>query len=93
MLDRREFNKVCAALGLSLPPIGRASPFAATAGQPANAAAHTVTLPDGTTVPALGQGTWHIRCSAFGCLRGRSTVLAKPRQTMAYDAGPVDRLA
>jgi diketogulonate reductase-like aldo/keto reductase len=60
MLDRREFSKVCAALGLSLPPIGSASTFAATAGQASNAAERMVSFPDGTTVPALGQGSWHL---------------------------------
>jgi diketogulonate reductase-like aldo/keto reductase len=51
-LGRREFSIGCAALGLTL-----STPAALAAGpQPA----HTVRLPDGTTVPALGQGAWHL---------------------------------
>jgi diketogulonate reductase-like aldo/keto reductase len=57
-LSRREFNGLCAALGASLPAgavmaaLSRASALAA--------AARTVKLPDGTIVPALGQGSWHL---------------------------------
>jgi diketogulonate reductase-like aldo/keto reductase len=50
-LNRRQFTAGCAALGL-LPAIGAAGI--------SKVAAHTVTLPDGTAVPALGQGTWHL---------------------------------
>ena len=48
-LTRREFGGRCAALALTLPTLGALG-----------AAAHAVRLPDGTTVPALGQGAWHL---------------------------------
>jgi diketogulonate reductase-like aldo/keto reductase len=50
LLSRRQFNARCAALGLSL----------AAAGAAAQTAGRTVRFPDGTTVPALGQGAWHL---------------------------------
>jgi diketogulonate reductase-like aldo/keto reductase len=50
LLSRRQFSARCAALGLSLPVIGAALA----------APEHTVRFPDGTTVPALGQGAWHL---------------------------------
>jgi diketogulonate reductase-like aldo/keto reductase len=50
LLSRRQFSARCAAFGLSLPAIGAA--LATTA--------RTVRFPDGTTVPALGQGAWHL---------------------------------
>jgi diketogulonate reductase-like aldo/keto reductase len=49
-LSRRQFNARCAALGLSLAAAGAAS----------QAAGRTVRFPDGTSVPALGQGAWHL---------------------------------
>lgn len=54
-LGRRQFSARCAAVGLALP-------FAAArAAEPAAAPkVHTVTFPDGTTVPAIGQGSWHL---------------------------------
>jgi diketogulonate reductase-like aldo/keto reductase len=57
-LSRRQFTGLCAALGASLPAsaviaaLSRASAPAATG--------RTVKLPDGTIVPALGQGSWHL---------------------------------
>lgn len=63
-LDRRQFNARMAALGLSLPLATRLlAADAAPASAPATAAAATrrsVRLPDGTTVPALGMGAWHL---------------------------------
>jgi diketogulonate reductase-like aldo/keto reductase len=50
LLSRRQFNARCAALGLLVAATGAAS----------EGAARTVRLPDGTTVPALGQGAWHL---------------------------------
>jgi diketogulonate reductase-like aldo/keto reductase len=50
LLSRRQFNARCAALGLSLAAAGAAS----------QAAGRTVRFPDGTSVPALGQGAWHL---------------------------------
>ena len=66
LLSRRQFSARCAAFGLSLPAISTLltvqrseRAFAATdAASPV--AGHTVRLPDGTTVPALGQGAWHL---------------------------------
>src|SRR5712671_7089932 len=54
LLNRREFNGVCAALGWSLASAGAMilRPSTATA-----RAATAVRLHDGTTVPALGQGS------------------------------------
>src|SRR5665213_3462569 len=65
-LNRRQFSARCAAFGLTLPLVravhatpGAAQVLTATsAGSPD--AAHTVHLPDGTAVPALGQGAWHL---------------------------------
>ena len=50
LLSRRQFSARCAAFGLALAATGAA----------AEAAARSVRLPDGTTVPALGQGAWHL---------------------------------
>jgi diketogulonate reductase-like aldo/keto reductase len=50
LLNRRQFSAGCAAFGLSLPAMGAALATAA----------RTVRFPDGTTVPALGQGAWHL---------------------------------
>jgi diketogulonate reductase-like aldo/keto reductase len=55
--SRREFNTACVAFGLSLPAVS--ARFVAAAGAEANAG-HTVKLPDGTLVAAVGQGTWHL---------------------------------
>ncbi|HEV2703216.1 MAG TPA: aldo/keto reductase [Steroidobacteraceae bacterium] len=54
LLNRRQFNVGCAALGLSLPAFG-----VARAQAPASAA-RVVKFPDGTDVPAVGQGAWHL---------------------------------
>jgi diketogulonate reductase-like aldo/keto reductase len=56
-LSRRQFTARCATLAVSLPVVSRV--LAAT-GAPSQAAARTVQFPDGTTVPALGQGGWHL---------------------------------
>ncbi len=57
LLSRRQFSGHCAAFGLSLPVVSRV--LAATEA-PSQTAARTVRFPDGTTVPALGQGGWHL---------------------------------
>jgi diketogulonate reductase-like aldo/keto reductase len=64
LLDRRQFTARCAA-ALGLPSamvsallVGRAG--AEPPGSGAKPAARTVKLPDGTMVPALGQGCWHL---------------------------------
>jgi diketogulonate reductase-like aldo/keto reductase len=53
------------ALGLSLPAASAVVAVQASAqdvgtGAESNPAPRTVTFPDGTTVPALGQGSWHL---------------------------------
>src|SRR5271155_2905279 len=67
LLDRREFNGLCAALGSSLPAVSAmlaglsgASAFAAATGTDSNVAGRMVKFRDGTIVPALGQGSWHL---------------------------------
>jgi diketogulonate reductase-like aldo/keto reductase len=57
LLSRRQFNARCAAFALTLPIISNV----AAADQPAaELARRTVKFPDGTVVPALGQGGWHL---------------------------------
>jgi diketogulonate reductase-like aldo/keto reductase len=65
LLNRRQFSARCAAFGLLVPALG--APIAAEAaarligtGEASRPAARKVTLPDGTTVPPLGQGCWHL---------------------------------
>ena len=57
LLSRREFNERCVALGATLS--GALAPDAATA-VAATVTARTVKFRDGTMVPAIGQGSWHI---------------------------------
>ena len=64
-LSRRQFTAGGAALGLSISTLGamaapRAHGQALPAGAASSPSAHTVKLPDGTIVPALGQGCWHL---------------------------------
>jgi diketogulonate reductase-like aldo/keto reductase len=63
LLNRRQFSARCAAFGLSFPALSAMIAAQATAqvlgtGAASRPAARTVKLPDGTTVPALGQGCW-----------------------------------
>jgi diketogulonate reductase-like aldo/keto reductase len=67
LLDRREFGRLCAAVGTSLPAVSAmlaglsgASAFAAAASTNSDAARRLVKFRDGTSVPALGQGSWHL---------------------------------
>jgi len=65
LLNRRQFGARCAALGLSLPAAGAMLAVPARAqdlgtGAESNSAPRTVKFPDGTIVPALGQGSWHL---------------------------------
>jgi diketogulonate reductase-like aldo/keto reductase len=53
LFSRRQFNVHCAAFGLSLSALS-------AMGATSQSAARTVLFPDGTTVPALGQGAWHL---------------------------------
>ncbi len=64
-INRRQFNLRCAAFGLSFSALG--SVMAAQAPEPDSAGstplkstAGAVKLPDGTVVPPLGQGCWHL---------------------------------
>ncbi len=63
LLNRREFNGICTTLGSSLLTIGGialsgASPLDAATSSAS--AARTVKFRDGTVVPAIGQGSWHL---------------------------------
>lgn len=58
LLSRRQFTASCAAFGLSLPALSAHALAAAAAGSETKA--HTVRFPDGNTVPAVGQGAWHL---------------------------------
>lgn len=65
LLNRRHFCARCAAFGLSFPVLSAMFATQAAAqvlgtGAASKPAARTVKLPDGTTVPALGQGCWHL---------------------------------
>jgi diketogulonate reductase-like aldo/keto reductase len=65
LLNRRQFSARCAALTLSFPASSAMIAVQASAqdlGTDAESkpAARTVKFPDGTTVPALGQGSWHL---------------------------------
>jgi hypothetical protein len=55
VLNRREFNGLCVALGSCLPLSDVSASDAASSG-----ASRTVKFPTGTIVPALGQGSWHL---------------------------------
>jgi len=65
-LNRRQFSARCAAFGLTLPVVNavhavqRSAQVLAATGAVSPAAGHNVHLPDGTAVPALGQGAWHL---------------------------------
>src|ERR1039457_6776437 len=64
-LNRRQFSARCAAFGLSFPALSAMIAAQAAAqvldtGAASKPAARTVKLPDGTTVPPLGQGCWHL---------------------------------
>src|SRR5215472_13767027 len=65
LLSRRQFAVQGAALGFSISALGAIDSEATGAQLPApgtasSSASRTVQLPDGTTVPALGQGCWHL---------------------------------
>src|SRR5208283_1909780 len=60
-LSRRQFNALCAAVGLSLPAAGAVIEVLSGASVlAADAPPRTVKLPNGTIVPAVGQGSWHL---------------------------------
>ena len=65
LLNRRQFSARCAALGLSFPAsstliAAQANAQVPDTGVETNPAPRTVKFPDGTTVPAVGQGSWHL---------------------------------
>ena len=59
LLNRREFNELCVALG-SLVTLSGALAFDAATAVAATGTARTVKFRDGIVVPAIGQGSWHI---------------------------------
>ena len=62
LLDRRQFSVRC-AVSLALPAIGTVlggTSALAAADTASTAAARTVKFPDGSVVPAVGQGAWHL---------------------------------
>ena len=61
LLDRRQFNALCAGAGLWSPSVG--AMIATLSGAPVLAAdspPRTVRFRNGTVVPAIGQGSWHL---------------------------------
>ena len=59
LLNRREFNGLCLALSSFVTASGAWALDAAT-GTTSTAAGRTIKFRDGTIVPALGQGSWHL---------------------------------
>jgi diketogulonate reductase-like aldo/keto reductase len=60
LVSRREFSARCVALGISLPAIGAGLAIPVARGAAAQTAGRTVRFPDGTSIPAVGQGAWHL---------------------------------
>ena len=58
LLNRRQFGAVLAASSAAMAIPARAQDLGANA--ESNLAPRTVTFPNGTTVPAVGQGSWHL---------------------------------
>jgi diketogulonate reductase-like aldo/keto reductase len=58
-LNRREFNRICVALSWFVTSFG-ASALDADSAVASTGAGRAVKLADGTVVPALGQGSWHL---------------------------------
>jgi diketogulonate reductase-like aldo/keto reductase len=59
LLNRREFNELCVALG-SCVASSDASAAEPVSGTASSGASRTVKFPTGAVVPALGQGSWHL---------------------------------
>jgi diketogulonate reductase-like aldo/keto reductase len=59
-LSRRQFNALCAAVGLSLPSAGRMGALSGASVLAADSPPRTLKLRNGTIVPAIGQGSWHL---------------------------------
>ena len=66
LVDRREFNGFCAALGASAAvgtttaALSNAATLAVATVAGSGSGMRMVKLPDGASVPALGQGSWHL---------------------------------
>jgi len=62
VLSRRRFNGLFGGFGFALAPalIAQRSQAAAATDAEAKPSVRTVTFPGGTTVPAVGQGSWHL---------------------------------
>ena len=66
LLSRRQFCARCAAFGLSLPAVStvlavqQSAAVLAATGAVSETTGRSVRFPDGTVVPALGQGAWHL---------------------------------
>src|ERR1700686_5683098 len=65
LLNRRQFSARCAAFGLSFPALSamiaaQTAPEVPGPGWSSKPVAGKVKLPDGPTVPPLGQGCWHL---------------------------------
>ena len=56
-LSRRRFNALCAAVGLSLPPVGTLGAQSGSSVLAAGSPPRTVKLRNGAIVPAVGQGS------------------------------------
>ena len=63
VLNRRDFNGLCLALGSSLSSVGAMS--VALSNASAGAASPTVKFRDGTIVPALGQGSANLAQGSY----------------------------
>ena len=59
-LSRRRFDVLCAAVGLSLARVGTMGALSGTSGLAADSPPRTLKLRNGTIVPAIGQGSWHL---------------------------------
>jgi diketogulonate reductase-like aldo/keto reductase len=59
-LSRRQFNALCAAVGLSLPSAGRMGALSGASVLAADSPPRTLKLRNGAIVPAIGQGSWHL---------------------------------
>lgn len=57
-LNRREFSALCTSLAFSLPILS--ATYGGVRGEAADVKDRMVKFPDGTAVPALGQGSWHL---------------------------------
>ena len=64
LLNRRQFGARCAAFSLTFPVLSTLARQPAEqkteTGVASQTTARTVRLPDGTKVPAVGQGCWHL---------------------------------